>query len=303
MSIKSVRMRWRDALAADVLAAQPPPIVSTYWIASRLLLLVIAGRYDGKELQLPKVATVSEMLSDARDALLKRGILQRDRSLPNYLFRTVHAADADAAQLMCVIDPFGYIAYLSAMAHYGLTNRLPKILYFVTPDSTLWREMANEKMATDLGEWASRYRLEQLPELKHSKIEKISGVLLQTIRTKQLGGWRYGKNQTIRVTGLGRTFLDMLRRPDLCGGVRHVIEVYEEHASTHLGAIIAEFNSHGAVIDRMRAGYVLEEYCDISDPRIEEWAEQASRGGSRKLDPQAGYSSNFSEKWALSINV
>ena len=82
-----------------------------------------------------------------------------------------------------------------------------------------------------------------------------------------------------------------------------MLDVYEESAGSHLGAIIAELTNHGTKIDRVRAGYILEEICHISDDRISAWVGDAARGGSRKLDPQAEYSSNFSERWSLSINV
>jgi len=243
------------------------------------------------------------MLGEARAALIDRGVLLPDKSLPKTLFRTPTAKQADASELMCAVDPFGYVAYLSAMAFHGLTNRLPKVIYFVTPDNERWRVMAKEKMIKDLNEAYQAFIEAQLPLLRHSSVKKIDGMLIEQFRTKSVGGWRHARDGLLRVTGIGRTFLDMLQRSDLCGGIRHVLDVYEESAGSHLGAIIAELNSHGTKIDRVRAGYILEEICHLSDDRISAWVEDTSRGGSRKLDPQAEYSSNFSERWSLSINV
>jgi len=101
----------------------------------------------------------------------------------------------------------------------------------------------------------------------------------------------------------GRTFLDMLRDPQLCGGLSHVLQVYKEHAPQSLRLILDEVDQHGKPIDKVRAGWILESVCHIHDPRIDAWTVFAQRGGSRKLDASAEYSPEFSERWALSINV
>ena len=88
-----------------------------------------------------------------------------------------------------------------------------------------------------------------------------------------------------------------------CGGIRHVIELFEEHARTYLGVILPEITQHGSKIDQARAGYILEERCSITDPAIDAWAAGTMRGGSRRLDPQAEYSPIYSERWCLSLNV
>jgi len=296
-------MRWRDALVSKVLMERDVPVVSNYWIAVKLFGLVHKGSYDGRPLQLPRRPVDGPMLADARNVLLDRGVLMQDRTLPKTLFRTPDAKSTDQAETMCAIDPFAYVAFLSAMAYHGLTNRLPKILYLISPEPGLWKSLADEKMKKDLGDLFEPYRQTKLPLLRRSKVEKLDGMVIEQIRTKTIGGWRNARDGALRVTGIGRTFLDMLQRADLCGGIRHVLEVFEEFASIHLPAIIAELNTHGTKVDRVRAGYILEKYCNIFDPKIEAWTIDASRGGSRKLDPQSEYSSNFSEKWSLSINV
>lgn len=296
-------MRWRDALVAKVLTERSSPVVSNYWVAVKLFELVHARTYDDRPLQLPKRPIDGRMLAEARNALLHRGVLSQDKMLPQTLFRIPNIKNVDQAELVCAIDPFGYVAFLSAMTYHGLTNRLPKVLYFVSPEPGLWRSLAVERMQKDLGHLHGPYLQSELPQLRHSKVEKLDGMLIEQIRTKTLGGWRNARDGALRISGIGRTFLDMLQRADLCGGIRHVLEVFEESASPHLSAIIAELNTHGTKVDRVRAGYILEAYCHISDPRIDAWTIDTGRGGSRKLDPQSEYSSNFSEKWALSINV
>jgi hypothetical protein len=95
----------------------------------------------------------------------------------------------------------------------------------------------------------------------------------------------------------------MLRDPELCGGIHHVLQVYQEHAQQSLRLILDEVDQHGKPIDKVRAGWILESVCHIEDPRINVWTAFAQRGGSRKLDASTEYSPEFSERWALSINV
>jgi len=297
------RIRWRDALDLKLRTESQAPVISNYRIAVELLQLITQEEYAGRRLIHPRRPVDRRMFYEARSNLVKRGALLTDRGLPNTILRFPGTKGSDAGEQMCAIDPFGYIGYLSAMAFHGLTNRLPKILFFITPEASLWGQMAAEKMKRDLGLLEDAFIQAELPVLRHSKIDKLETATVEEIRTKNPGGWRVASGGAIRVTTLARTFLDMLQRPDLSGGIRHVIEVFEENAKPHLTSIISELNSSGAKIDRVRAGYILEEYCGIRDSRIDNWVVDAARGGSRKLDAQAEYSPKFSEKWCLSINV
>lgn len=304
MAKKPLKLKWQDALDLKVRTEHRGPVATNYQLAVHLIQLLSKPEYAGRPLIMPRRPIDRTMVYDARRALLKRGQLVIDKSLPNTMLRFPERKDADAIELLCSVNPFGYIGYLTAMAFHGLTNRLPKIIYFISLDGPAWRRMAAERMRKDLGNLYDEFEAKDLPKLQHSKFEKIDGMVLEEIRAKDLGGgWRYARDETIRVTNLGRTFLDMLRRPDLCGGIRHVLEVYEENGRAHLSTIISEFNTQGTKIDRVRAGYILDERCRISDPRIEAWTADAARGGSRKLDFEQPYASTFSEKWCLSLNV
>jgi predicted transcriptional regulator of viral defense system len=106
-----------------------------------------------------------------------------------------------------------------------------------------------------------------------------------------------------RVATIGRTFLDMLREPDLCGGIYHVLDIFAEQAPRYLRLIVDEIDRHGTKIDKVRAGYVLAERLNLTHPAFAVWQTCAQRGGSRKLDAQADYSPRFSETWCLSINI
>ena len=88
--------------------------------------------------------------------------------------------------------------------------------------------------------------------------------------------------------------------------MHHVLEVWKEHASTHLDEIIGAMNAHSlktTKIAYVRAGFILNEFLQIQDKRVNAWIQFAQRGGSRKLDPDKSFEPTFSERWMLSLNA
>lgn len=189
------------------------------------------------------------------------------------------------------------------MEYHGITDRFSKVLYLSTPPGQEWKEQADARMGRDLKERKEEYLAGKLPALRFQKFEHIDGVRVELMRRSHRGAFKTIKSPSIRVAMVGRTFLDMVREPDLCGGMLHVVDTYREYAGKYAKLILDEVEKHGTLIEKARAGYLLEKVCRRSDPVIDAWASRVQRGGSRKLDPQAEYAPFFSERWALSINV
>jgi predicted transcriptional regulator of viral defense system len=159
-------------------------------------------------------------------------------------------------------------------------------------------------MRKNLGDEAvALYRDARLPILRKLNLPSILRKTLYRHASIHLGAFTVVKDRSLRVSTIGRTFLDMLRKPDLCGGIYHVLEIYEEYAERYLRLIVDEIERHGTSIDKVRTGYVLDERCGLSHPTIDGWLDFVQRGGSRKLYAEAEYSPVFSEKWSLSINI
>lgn len=292
-----------DALALLLEREYALPAISNYELALRVFRLVLAGELDGRPLRIrPRVATRSDLYT-ARNGLLRRGTFKEDRSLPSTVHRIVDRSRSDPEAILSAIDPFGFVSHLSAMAFHGLSNRLPRMIFFTTLAPAVWREAAQDRMRKDLGEQLAIYIAQKLPALHRIHPDRVQGMAVSYIRSATRGGYRLANEGTLKVATLGRTFLDMLRRPELCGGMSHVLEIYEAQGREYAALIIGEFEQRGAPIDRVRAGYILEERCGLTDPRIDAWVSDAQRGGSRKLDSQADYAPRFSERWQLSINV
>lgn len=88
--------------------------------------------------------------------------------------------------------------------------------------------------------------------------------------------------------------------PGLCGGITDVLHVYEEHAAVNKHLDFDELDLNGSKIDKVRAGFILEEVCSVCDPRMASWLELAALSGSRKLNAASDYGPQFFKPWMLS---
>lgn len=284
------------------------PVITSYQLGCLVFQLYQAKVYRGEKIgriqkDVPERVEYNRLVA----SLVHDGILQTSRDVPNKEIFVVLGQDTAAPEdISCAVDPFGHISHFSAMEYHGLTDRLPKLLFFTTLPSPHWRKLAEQRMQKDLGaEGFTAYAEAALPALRHLRLAKIhrKTVSLHTSVHCDPGAYLAVQGRTLRVSSLGRTFLDMLREPDLCGGIYHVLEVFADHAARYVRLIVDEIDRHGGKIDKVRAGYILSERLGLSHPTIESWRALVQRGGSQKLDAKAPYSPQFSEQWCLSINI
>jgi predicted transcriptional regulator of viral defense system len=279
---------------ADRLATWERPVVTAY----ELGVLLCATQPDADDVIEPALykAIVDRLssfhlISPAKDFK------------PGAVFQLFGRPKPSAMEVACAVDPFACVTHLSAMEFHGLTDRFSKILYLTTPPDKEWREQSEERMARDLGQHMAMHRAARLPMLRYLGFERVEGVRVELMRRSSRGAFKAIKSPAIRVAMVGRVFLDMVREPDNCGGMQHVVDAYREYGSQYLSLILDEIDRHGKPIEKVRAGYLLEAVCRIQHPRIDGWKDFAQRGGSRMLDPQGEYAPTFSETWKLSINV
>lgn len=278
------------------------PVITSYQAGVIFFDLCLSGKYEGQQINLPENAPDAKTFKDKLAELLETGVLSRFQQFDK-VFGIIGKNINSGEEIACTIDPFTFISHLSAMSYHGLTDRMPKTIFLSSPSQKEWRQFALKKMEKDLGSRLEQYDQKGMPPLSRIRFEKIQKKAVEIYSSIHLGAFKSVRERMLRVATIGRTFLDMMRRPDLCGGIYHVIDVYKEHAATYLKLIVDEFDQHGRDIDKVRAGYILETLCGLSDPGIMKWEKFAARGGSRKLDPTEEYSPAYSEKWCLSINV
>ena len=280
------------------------PAVLRYDIARIAWRLYKDRTYEGRPLAIKLDVLDIRAFARIEKTLQNNGILKTLAGVSEQAaYGLIGGNLSDHNAVICSIDPFCYLSHLSAMEFHGLTDRMPEQIYVSTPASKEWMAFAVERMAKDLGEDWGAYRATGLPRLGRTAVSKLGKRLVHRYASIHQGAFRSIKDSPVRVATLGRTFLDMLREPSLCGGIVHVIQVFKEHAAVSKRLIFDEMDQHGTKIDKVRAGFILEEICQIRDPRIDAWVEFAARGGSRKLDASADYEPKFSERWMLSINT
>lgn len=306
-------MKIHDAVQR-VLVDRGFPIVVEYDLFRIIRDLHFAGEYHGRKLRLTRNPpdrdryrnVVSRLLSDRYlrpdpDFYPTEDWERYDRGY-NYarVFRVSDLPDGPAEDITAILDPFCYISHLSAMQRYSLTNRIPEALNLSTPKS--WAAARDEKIDADYGSGRdpSDY-IAPLSQLSWPNIIRRRPVELhKTVRTPIVKAIR---GSVARIAAVGETFVQMLDRPELCGGMEHIIEVWDEHAETYFEEIITAVDHAKESIIKVRAGYLLEERLGLRDERISAWAAFAQRGGSRKLDASAPYVSTFSQKWMISLNA
>ncbi len=160
---------------------------------------------------------------------------------------------------------------MSAMVYHGFTDRLPKTLFLTTLPQPLWGQMAEQRMEKDIGsDKLEAYHKAALPALRRFRLPKIrrKTVCIYSTMHCDAGAYLNVPERPLRVATIGRTFLDMIREPDLCGGIYHVLDIFAEHASRYLKQIVDVIDRHGKKIEKVRAGYILEERLDLSHPTI-----------------------------------
>ena len=279
------------------------PVVTHYQLGLILYRLYNKKEYKGESINLTKSAADSNDLSKYLNDLLDDGVLDEPRAFPSGVYSLLGRSSENIDGVMCSIDPFCYLSHLSAMAYHGITNRIPAKLFISSPSPKDWKVAAVARMQKDLKSDYEAYYRSGLPRLARMDIKKIRKTDIQRFNSKHLGAFKKIKGEPIRVSSIGRTFLDMLRNPELCGGINHVLEVFDEYAKKYLRLITDEIDQNGKPIDKVRAGYILDERLELGNDIIEQWTEFAQRGGSRKLDASAEYMPRWSDKWLISINT
>ncbi len=231
--------------------------------------------------------------------LKKTGYIGADRDYGARVIRVLSVSDLPAENIVCLIDPTCHVSHLSAMQRWGLTDRSPEALMLTRPD----RKTAQAQIVDHMKEVRYEGERNPLPLKVTVHPARVRRRPVDVFETKHPGAWVKNRSDDVRVSTIGQTFLDTLQKPDLCGGMSHVLEVWEEHAETYLDEIVSAVDTATSGLVKSRAGYILEERLALKHPGIEAWKAFGQRGGSRKLDPDKEFAPTYSETWMISLNV
>jgi predicted transcriptional regulator of viral defense system len=264
-----------------------------------LLRAVYLGQYSERfSLRTQKTNPSDVDLANAIRRLEGSRVVRRDPDLGPSFYQIFDVFEQSAETVCCIVDPFCYLSHLSAMQMQGLTDRNPVELTLTRPVDSLWRQMLAETKHSP-----SHHRQDTAyTETKYRIPEKVRDRSVLVHETRHPGFYEVmGGN--VRVATVGQAFLDMVVRPNWCGGVLHILEIWEREAKRHLEEIIRAISEYPIKLPKVRAGYILDEVLGVSDDRILAWREFAQRGGSQKLDPEKPYAPTYSENWKISLNA
>ena len=282
---------------ADQLEANDKPVLSQFEFFR--IVLAMYREPSGKKLYLRRETPDRNDIARFRSILKATGAIAGDRDYGSRIIRVLSVSDRPAEDIVCLVDPTCYVSHLSAMQRWGLTDRAPRALALTRPDrktaTTALHAHMNEAMDT------AENNLYPLTLIQHPR--RVRRRDITVYESKTAGAFMTNRGTDIRLSTVGQTFLDMLQRPDLCGGMSHVLDVWSEHASTFLDEIALTIDQTPKALIKSRAGYILEERLGLYHPCIERWKAFGQRGGSRKLDPSRDFAPVFSETWMISLNV
>ena len=234
-----------------------------------------------------------------RSNLKNQGVIGPDRDYGARVIRVLAVSDLPAEGIVCLVDPTCYISHLSAMQRWGLTDRRPDALMLTRPDRKTTATRLRAYMAQTLGEGEAN--LFPLKIVGHPTSVRRRAVSVH--ESKAAGAFLKNRGDGVSLSTIGQTFLDMLQKPDLCGSMSHVLDVWEEHAETYFDEIAAAISTAKSGLVKSRAGYIFEERLGLHHRDIESWKMCAQRGGSRKLDPSKKFAQIYSKKWMISLNA
>ena len=282
---------------ADQLEANDKPVLSQFEFFQ--IVLAMYRESAGKKLYLRRNAPKRDDIARLRLILKAAGAITGDRDYGSRIIRVLSVSDRPAEDIVCLVDPTCYVSHLSAMQRWGLTDRTPRALALTRPDrkSTIAALHALMREAMDTAE-NNPYPLTPVQHPRRVRRREVT-----IYESKSAGAFITNQGTDVRLSTVGQTFLDMLQRPDLCGGMSHVLDVWAEHASTFLDDIASTIDQTPKALIKSRAGYILEERLGLHHPCIERWKAFGQRGGSRKLDPTRDFAPVFSETWMISLNV
>lgn len=172
-----------------------------------------------------------------------------------------------------------YIGGWSAAEHWGLTEQIFRSTLVVTSAHVRSRSV------TLLGH---EFRLFRVPRSRLIGVTEI---------------WR--GSERVAASSRERMIVDCLRHPELCGGVRHLVDImrnYASHADRDFGLLakVAREASNGAGWKRL--GHLSEHLWPQQRALINE-AHKRLTSGTVKLDPDVARRGKRLRRWGLWINV
>lgn len=279
--------------ASIVVARSKQQLIRDFDLSLLVARLFRDKAIDGIPLRVRKDSAEHSDLSRVTKGLIERGLIEPLVSNRYAGLYVRPGSKPSADHIICFMDPLAYLSHLSAMELHGITDRRQKSIQITSPRGTHWTRLTNNLMVEQLikSEWIGPSDAGEINSevygtfaWRHFK----SPIRSRSVERHEESKWEESNFLTtehVRISTIGRTYLDMIRQPGRCGGIHHVLDCFDEHGPRHRNSILREVNKHGSKIDKSRIGYIFEERLGVKDsPTLNEWLETAvQRGGQENL--------------------
>jgi predicted transcriptional regulator of viral defense system len=201
-------------------------------------------------------------------------------------------------EVLMELHPYAALSHISALTFHQMTEQLSKDIHVSVPaDGTGGLLPLGTRSEDWEGDALVRGRVADSIFGRRIHWHRLVGKRIFGTSASNYHGY------LVRVTTPERTLLDGLLQPDWSGGFANVLRAWAGYRDLiDLKALVKYVDQLDVRILRQRTGFLLEEL-GIRHPALALWVTQAQRGGSSKLNGGAEFSSQFSERWQLSINA
>lgn len=224
-----------------------------------------------------------------------------------YAFFSKNKEQISSEELVCLLFPYGSIAYATALYELELTSIQAKSVYFKAPSRAMWKKKSILDLPSVPGHLKKQFNLSHyfdylIPTYPYE--DMFLNKQLIVLSNKNLNLENIIVKNKLRIQNHFDLLLDALRKPQYCGGFSAVFDIYNHNVERFLEGLIHIASNDGSCIDRARLGFVLEKMLHIRHPIISAWKSEMidKRGGSRKLISANDFDENFDSDWNISLN-
>lgn len=210
-------------------------------------------------------------------------------------------------ELICLLFPYGALAYATALYELKLTDVQAKSVYFKAPSRAIWKKKSILDLPLVPEHLKKQFHLSNyfdylIPTYPYE--DMFVDKQLIVLSDKNLNLENIIIRENLRIQNHFDLLLDALRKPQYCGGFSKVFDVYNNNVDYFLDGVIHIASNDGSCIDRARLGFILEKMLFIRHPVISKWKVEMidKRGGSRKLISANEFDENFDGEWNISLN-
>ena len=174
----------------------------------------------------------------------------------------------------------GSISHRSAISYYDLTDQVLSRVYVTVP---------REKGAN----------------LSTTKEYILKGVRYNLIRVSPQNYWGikpiFLGEARVSITNLEKTLIDVLSKPEYCGGFREVIHAFEKGISQAVPEVLFSYARKTSLVTCKRLGWVLDQISQYPD--IQGQIMALPMAYYQKLDPSGNRKGKQNQRWNLMENL